>query len=142
MTLEHVTQVAAIEAESFPAPWPLRAFIQEILQNSLAHYLVALRQGKVAGYAGLWLILDEAHITNVAVRPDLRGTGIGRLLMEQLVARAVSLGAHKMTLEVRVSNVAALTLYESLGFRRTGVRPRYYQDTGEDAVIMWTDLGA
>ncbi|MDA8333430.1 MAG: ribosomal protein S18-alanine N-acetyltransferase [Peptococcaceae bacterium] len=141
MTLEHVAQVAAIEAASFPAPWPLRAFVQEILQNSLADYLVALREGKVAGYAGMWIILDEAHITNVAVRPELRGMGIGRRLMEQVIVRALYLGARKMTLEVRVSNAAALTLYESLGFRRTGVRPRYYEDTGEDAAIMWLDLG-
>jgi len=141
MSLQHAAQVAAIEAVSFPAPWPLRAFIQEILQNSLADYLVALRQGKVAAYAGMWLILDEAHVTNVAVRPDLRGMGLGRLLLEKLIERAVFQGARKMTLEVRVSNVAALFLYESLGFCRTGVRPRYYQDTGEDALIMWLDMG-
>lgn len=142
MSLEHVSQVAAIEAASFPSPWPLRAFIQEILQNNLADYLVALREGRVVGYAGMWIILDEAHITNVAVRPDLRRMGIGRLLMEKLITRALYLGARRMTLEVGASNAVALALYESLGFYRTGVRPRYYQDTGDDAVIMWLDFGA
>lgn len=142
MTLEHVAEVAAIEVVSFPSPWPLRAFIQEILQNSLADYLVAVSEGKVAGYAGMWLVLDEAHVTNVAVRPDLRGLGIGRRLLEKLVERAVYLGALKMTLEVGSANEVALSLYESLGFCRSGVRPGYYQATGEDALIMWLDMGA
>lgn len=140
MTLEHVVPVAAIEAASFPVPWSLNAFVQEILQNSMAEYLVALRNGEVAGYAGAWLILDEAHVTNVAVRPDLRRLGIGRRLMEKLVERVFFLGARKMTLEVRASNLEALTLYESLGFCTKGVRRRYYEDTGEDALVMWLDL--
>jgi len=141
MSLEHLVPVAAIEAASFPVPWSLQAFVQELLENSLAEYLVALRNGEVAGYAGAWVILDEAHVTNVAVRPDLRRLGIGRLLMEKLLERVFFLGARRVTLEVRVSNRQAKALYESLGFCTKGVRRGYYEDNKEDALIMWLELG-
>jgi len=94
----------------------------------------------VVGYAGLWIVLDEAHITNVAVHPDYRGAGYGRALMVELISRAAMLGAFKLSLEVRVSNGVARDLYKSLGFVDKGFRRKYYSDNGEDAIIMWLNL--
>lgn len=93
----------------------------------------------MAGYGGLWLMVDEAHVTSVAVRPEYRGRGLGELLMLALFDIALAVGARWMTLEVRVSNTVARRLYEKLGFRETGIRPRYYTDNNEDAVIMWSE---
>lgn len=93
----------------------------------------------LAGYAGLWLMLDEAHITTIAVRPNLRGQGLGELLLVGLTDLACALGAKYMTLEVRVSNTVAQNLYKKYGFREEGIRKRYYSDNGEDALIMWSE---
>jgi [ribosomal protein S18]-alanine N-acetyltransferase len=93
----------------------------------------------VVGYGGLWMMVDEAHVTSVAVRPDFRGRGLGELLMLTLFEVALRLGARWMTLEVRVSNQVARHLYAKLGFREAGIRPRYYTDNNEDAVIMWSE---
>jgi ribosomal-protein-alanine N-acetyltransferase len=139
MREEHVEEVFWIERLSFRTPWPRFSFRRE-LQNDLAFYLVALKEKKVIGYAGMWLILDEAHITNLAVHPDYQRMGVGRLLVTELIFRAAFLGAKRMTLEVRPSNKAALGLYTSLGFDQVGRRKGYYEDTKEDALIMWKAL--
>ena len=139
MGLEHIDQVVKIEEAVFPAPWSRRAFTYEVLHNSLARYVVALHGEKVVGYTGVWIILEEAHITNVAVHPDFRREGLGRALMLEMMRVAIYSGASRMTLEVRPSNTAARSLYESLGFCERGLRRRYYTDTGEDAIIMWHD---
>ncbi len=139
MREEHVDEVYCIEKLSFPTPWPRISFLHE-LQNNLAYYVVALAEKKVVGYAGMWLILEEAHVTNLAVHPDYRRLGVGRLLLGELILRAALLGAARMTLEVRASNQVAIGLYTSLGFRQEGRRKGYYEDTGEDALIMWKDL--
>lgn len=97
----------------------------------------------VVAYGGLWLMVDEAHVTSVAVRPDCRGKGIGELLMLSLFEISQRVNARWVTLEVRKSNAAARALYLKLGFREAGIRPRYYTDNNEDAVIMWSeDLGS
>ena len=93
----------------------------------------------VVGYAGLWLMVDEAHITTVAVRRDFRGRGLGKVLMLAMMDLARDLGARMVTLEVRKSNAIAIKMYEELGFRQKGMRPRYYTDNGEDALIMWSE---
>jgi ribosomal-protein-alanine N-acetyltransferase len=93
----------------------------------------------IVGYAGLWLMTDEAHITTIAVDPDFQGNGIGELLVVALIDRAKQIGARWLTLEVRVSNDAAQRLYEKYTFKEMGVRRRYYSDNGEDALVMWTD---
>lgn len=139
MRLEHLSQVVEIEEASFPSPWSRYAFTYELMQNNFAYYVVALDGKRVAGYGGMWLILDEAHITNVAVHPDYRMNNIGRALMLEMIRRAVLMGIARMTLEVRPSNAAARRLYATLGFEERGVRKRYYTDTNEDAIIMWKD---
>ncbi|AEG14165.1 ribosomal-protein-alanine acetyltransferase [Desulfofundulus kuznetsovii DSM 6115] len=139
MSCDHLDEVLAIEQVSFTTPWSRHAFTYELLQNEFAVYIVVLAGQKVVGYAGMWLVLDEAHVTNVAVHPQYRRRHIGRKLMQELMRRAVTLGASRMTLEVRTSNHVARHLYASLGFVERGRRRGYYTDTNEDAVIMWKD---
>lgn len=138
MTAGDVDGVAAVEAATFPTPWSREAFASE-MRNSVARYLVAEKDGAIVGFAGAWMILDESHITNIAVLREHRGQGIGRRLTEGLLQYLSNLGAAYATLEVRRSNTVAQSLYESLGFIRLGVRKRYYEDNGEDALIMVCD---
>ncbi|GEA14084.1 ribosomal-protein-alanine acetyltransferase [Moorella sp. E308F] len=137
MTSEYLDGVLAIERVSFSTPWTRHSFLNEIYNNNFAYYYVALAGRQVIGYAGMWIILDEAHITNVAVHPRYRGRRLGELLLKVLMQEAVRLGADRMTLEVRVSNRPAQRLYERLGFARAGIRKGYYNDNREDAIIMW-----
>ena len=136
MRLKDVDAVAAIEEATFARPWSRESFRQELTRNAVARYLVAEEDGQVLGYAGAWVILDESHITNIAVREDARGRGIGRRLTAGLMQILSNLGACYATLEVRVSNVRAQNLYKSLGFISVGKRKRYYEDNGEDAFLM------
>lgn len=138
MTMEDVDGVAAVEAATFPTPWSRDAFVSE-MKNVAARYLVAEKDGVIIGYAGAWIILDESHITNIAVLDGHRGQGIGRKLTHGLLQYLSNLGAAYATLEVRKSNVVAQSLYVSLGFIKLGVRKRYYEDNGEDALIMVCD---
>ena len=138
MTAADVDAVAAIEAATFPTPWSRDAFESE-MRNVAARYLVAEVAGEVIGFAGAWIILDESHVTNIAVLKEHRGQGYGRLLTAGLMQYLSNLGAAYVTLEVRKSNLVAQSLYASLGFVRLGVRKRYYEDNGEDALIMVCD---
>ena len=139
MTADDIPAVHAIESASFPTPWPPYAFREEIETNRLARYLVVRAAGRVVAYAGIWLMVDEAHVTTFAVLPAYRRRGIGGLLLSRLMALSAEVGAAVCTLEVRLSNAAARRLYQEFGFRPVGVRPRYYSDNGEDALIMTTD---
>lgn len=139
MTLDDVDAVQVVERASFPVPWPANAFRHELSQNKNARYVVAREGDEVVGYAGLWLMVDEAHITTFAVLPERRRRRIGERMLQRLFEIADAMGAEWLTLEVRVSNLAAQRLYEKYGFRRAGVRRRYYSDNNEDALIMWTD---
>ena len=135
MTAADVDAVCAIEAATFARPWS-RASIENELTNSCARYVVLRRGGETVGYAGMWLVIDEAHVTNVAIRKDLRGQGLGEKLMRALIQLAADSGMIWMTLEVRRSNAAAQGLYRKLGFVDVGWRKRYYEDNGEDALLM------
>lgn len=141
MTMDDVDAIVEIERESFAAPWSAEAFRNELQNNMFAKYMVMETDGAIIGYGGLWLIIDEAHVTNIAVRSAYRGKGLGRRLLAELMRTAHWLGARRMTLEVRVSNETAKSLYRSMGFEPSGVRPAYYSDNMEDALIMWADLG-
>ena len=136
MRLKDVDAVAAIEQATFARPWSRESFRQELTRNAVARYLVAEEEGKILGYAGAWVILDESHITNIAVLEEARGRGIGRKLTSGLLQILSNLGAVYATLEVRVSNVRAQNLYKSLGFISVGKRKRYYEDNNEDAYLM------
>jgi len=139
MTLADVPAVHRIEHASFPVPWPDYAFRQEIQTNRLAHYFVVRAGERAVAYAGMWLMVDEAHITTFAVLPEWRRRGIGARLLVELMRVAHDLQARVVTLEVRLSNRAARALYAGFGFRPVGIRPRYYSDNAEDALIMTTD---
>ena len=139
MRLEDIPAVHDIERLSFPAPWPSYAFRQELEANRMARYLVVRADDGVVAYAGIWLMVDEAHITTFAVLPRWRRQGVGARLLFELLELAADLGAHVVTLEVRLSNEPARRLYQRFGFRPVGVRPRYYSDNGEDALIMTTE---
>lgn len=135
-------EVMAIEQEAFSAPWSANLYRHEITRNELGHYL-ALRlkagvadAGLLLGYAGFWLLVDEAHISTIAIRSGWRGYGLGEWLLLALLQEAVNRGAREATLEVRVSNRVAQGLYRKLGFQVVGHRKRYYSDNGEDALIM------
>jgi ribosomal-protein-alanine N-acetyltransferase len=136
---DDIPAVHAIETASFPTPWPPYAFRQEIETNRMARYLVVRAGARVIAYAGIWLMVDEAHVTTFAVLPAYRRRGIGGLLLCELVDLASDLGARVVTLEVRLTNASARRLYQQFGFRPVGVRPRYYSDDGEDALIMTTE---
>ncbi|WP_432775953.1 ribosomal protein S18-alanine N-acetyltransferase [Brevibacillus gelatini] len=140
MTMQDVGAVAELERLSFSTPWPHEAFVNELTKNPNARYVVAVHQNRIVAYCGMWIVLDEAHITNVAVHPLFRGKKIGLGLMFKMMGVAKMLGANSMTLEVRPSNTVARNLYTKLGFREHGVRKRYYSDNNEDAIIMWVTL--
>lgn len=137
---KHIPAIVEIEHQAFPTPWTVEAFHYELEKNAVASYLVAMKAGQLGGYGGFWRILDEAHITNVAVDISCRREGIATLLMRELFSLAVSKGCKSMTLEVRESNLSAQNLYIQMGFVSHGKRPGYYTDTKEDAIIMWKNL--
>ena len=133
-----IDNVLMVEERSFTVPWSRVGFASE-MKNELAYYLVMVDRGTIIGYAGMWIIVDEAHVTNVAILPEYRGRKIGEKLMSGLIERAKDRGALSMTLEVRTSNTVALGLYAKFGFAPRGIRRNYYTDTQEDAIIMWCD---
>ncbi len=139
MQIGDLETVHEIERRSFRTPWPAHAYRTELETNRLAHYLVARVDGRVVGYGGVWLMVDEAHITTFAVDPAWRRRRIGERLLLALLELALEHHARVATLEVRLSNLAARRLYEKYGFRPVGLRPRYYSDDNEDALIMTTD---
>lgn len=140
MRLEDVPAVHEIERLSFRTPWPAYAFEQELRGNRLARYVVARAGDRVVGFAGIWLMVDDAHVTTFGVHPDWRRQGIGRQLLLNVSELSIAIGARRMTLEVRASNHAAQALYQAFGFEIAGRRPRYYTDDGEDALVMTTPL--
>lgn len=138
MEQKDIPQVTEIDREAFPTLWPPANYERE-LKNGLAHYIVASDEGEgqhIMGFAGLWLLVDEAHITNIAVREKHRRQGIGEALLIAIIELAIKLGAHLITLEVRASNDEAQKLYAKYGFVRVGLRRGYYTDNREDAVLM------
>jgi [ribosomal protein S18]-alanine N-acetyltransferase len=163
MRLEDVPTVGAIERMVFTRPWPVDAYNYELLENPKSHYVVArlkqaspkpqkglkaaLRRAMIGadldrsllGYGGLWMVIDEAHICTLAVHPEWRRRHIGELLLASLIEKAAEQADCCITLEVRVSNLAAQRLYEKYGFNRAGLRKGYYSDNNEDAYIMTTD---
>ena len=139
MCLSDIPAVLEIDRASFAKPWSEADYRSELSRNVAARYLVAETRGKVVGFAGIWIILDESHITNIAVSPDWRGQGIGSCLTGELLRYVSNLGAAYATLEVRVSNAAAIGMYKKYGFTAVGKRKQYYEDNREDALLMVCD---
>ncbi|GLB61964.1 ribosomal protein S18-alanine N-acetyltransferase [Cytobacillus sp. NCCP-133] len=140
MNEQDIDEVLKIEHISFATPWSREAFYNELTQNQFAVYVVIEEGDRVIGYCGVWIVVDEAHITNVALLPDYRGKKLGEALMRKVMEVAVEMGAKTMTLEVRISNFMAQGLYRKLGFRDGAIRKNYYTDNQEDALVMWVNL--
>ena len=138
---DDLTGVLEVEGESFTNPWTRDMYTWELHNRSVCHiYVVRTPEHRVAGFCAFWLVFDEIHINNVALRPHLRGHGLGTALMHHVFAEARRLGARRATLEVRASNTGARRLYERLGFYVSGNRRNYYTNPVEDALILWKDF--
>lgn len=140
MKLEDVDSVFEIECCSFKTPWTKQAFVDEINNNKLCRYVVGKHKEKIVGYGGMWFVMDEAHITNVAVHPQYKGQTVGQKIVQNMIELAIANKIKAMTLEVRPSNIPAKNLYKKMGFYECGLRKGYYADTGEDAIIMWKEI--
>ena len=133
-------RIMEIEEKSFNPPWSREAFLLELTKNLLAKYIVAEVDGVVVEYGGIWFIIDEGHVTNIAVDEKYRSKGIGSKILEGLIQLCIDRNITAMTLEVRKSNEIAQSLYKKYGFRECGIRKGYYHDNHEDAIIMWKDI--
>jgi len=132
--------VLAVEQASFANPWTREMYAWELQNPSVCHiYVLRTQACPVAGFAAFWLVFDEIHINNIALRPEHRAQGLGTALMRHVLAEGIRLGAARATLEVRASNTGAIRLYERLGFRVAGTRKGYYSHPTEDALILWCD---
>ncbi|MDN7246092.1 ribosomal protein S18-alanine N-acetyltransferase [Planococcus shenhongbingii] len=140
MTVKDIDEVYEIETLSFTLPWTKESFFYEMLHNENAYYVVAETDKGIVGYCGMWLVLDECHVTNIAIHPEERGKKLGERLMKAAIETAKAHGAILMTLEARVSNTVAQNLYQKLGFKNGGIRKRYYTDNLEDAIVMWVNF--
>lgn len=140
MALEDIDAICALEIKCFSTPWSRQAFEQELSSNKLAVYMVLELEGVITAYGGFWTIVDEAHITNIAVDPDKRRRGLGQKLVQGMIDQIRSMDMMTATLEVRDSNIAARALYSGFGFKDAGRRPNYYTHPNEDAIIMWLQL--
>ncbi len=140
MILEDLPRVMEIEKKSFIAPWAERIFRQELTRNRRARYLVVIRDKCLVGYVGMWLLSEELHITSLAVDPQYRCRGIARILIQQVYGAAREHEKERITLEVRASNQEARYLYRKEGFYESAIRPGYYSDNQEDAIIMTRKL--
>lgn len=138
MQLQDVEQVADLDIRCFQTPWSVSAYITE-LHNPSAYYIVVRAGEKIVGYAGMWIIMDESHITTIGVDPNFQGKKIGERMLLDIINESISRGAHRATLEVRKNNHAARNLYEKYGFRIVGIRAEYYTNDNEDALVMWVD---
>lgn len=136
--LSDLEKIHECEAASFTEPWSYAMLYDDIIENSNTVYMVVVRNGEIIGYGGMWVVLDEAHITNVCIKPEYRKMGYAKVLMKELIKVSKQHGTTSMTLEVRVSNKPALRLYKQFGFTIQGLRKRYYRNN-EDAYVMWTE---
>ena len=132
--------VLNVESETFTSPWTREMYAWELQNRSVCHILVVRTfERPVVGFCAFWLVVDEIHINNVAILPELRGQGLGTVLMKRVFEEAAALGAKRATLEVRASNDGARRLYERLGFYVAGTRRGYYSNPVEDALVLWRD---
>ncbi len=132
-----LSEVVRLETLCFPSTWPQNAFRAELHENKLAHYFVGKIGERVVAYGGIWVILEDSHITTIAVAPDMRGNRYGEVILLHLLDETIKHGASWITLEVRESNVVAQNLYRKYGFTVVSTRRGYYSDNNENALVMW-----
>jgi len=137
MMTSDIPAVTRIERASFTTVWPSDAFYNELSTNKLAHYFVGRYDDRVVAYGGIWVILEDSHVTTLAVDPEYRGRRFGEVLLLRLIDEAIERGAAWITLEVRESNIVAQRLYRKYGFTTVTMRSGYYSDDNESALIMW-----
>jgi ribosomal-protein-alanine N-acetyltransferase len=137
MVLDDIPDVLAIEALSFVSTWPPNAFVNELRDNKLAHYFTGRLDGRIVAYGGIWVILEDSHVTTIAVHPDVRGQRLGEEMLVHLLDQAIERDASWVTLEVRESNDVAQKLYRKYGFTVVSTRNGYYSDNNESALVMW-----
>lgn len=140
MEMKDVDQVIEVEQNSFATPWTTDIFYQELIDNQHAHYFVVEVDGKIAGYIGTWAVFEDAQITNIAISPEYRGKRLGEKLFGYTVHYLLNIGATRLSLEVRQSNIPAQRLYRKFGLVPGGIRKNYYTDNQEDAIVMWVNL--
>ncbi|MBP2259035.1 ribosomal-protein-alanine N-acetyltransferase [Virgibacillus campisalis] len=140
MEVKDIPQVMEVELASFQTHWPEDIFHQEVVENQHAHYFVMVLDNKIIGYAGLWIVLDDAQITNIAILPKFRGNKLGEKLFQYVAYQAMKNGVKRLSLEVRKSNVIAQKMYRKFGLVPGGIRKNYYTDDQEDAIVMWVKL--
>ncbi|HEY8312871.1 MAG TPA: ribosomal protein S18-alanine N-acetyltransferase [Candidatus Baltobacteraceae bacterium] len=132
-----IKEVVRIEQQSFTTTWPANAFYNELHDNKLAHYFVGRIGDRIVAYGGIWVILEDSHVTTIAVLPEHRGNKYGEYILVRLLDEALERGASWMTLEVREGNVVAQSLYRKYGFTTVSTRKGYYSDNNENAFVMW-----
>jgi len=137
MVADDIPVVLAIELRSFQSAWPTNAFANELRDNKLAHYFVGRLDGEIVAYGGIWVILEDSHVTTIAVHPDQRGKRLGEEMLVHLLDEAIERGASWITLEVRETNDVAQKLYRKYGFTVVSTRRGYYSDNNESALVMW-----
>ena len=140
MTGNDIDAVLELDLKCFSAPWNREIYEKEVNENDFAHYFIIKTDEKVIGYVGLWLVLEDAQVTNIAIAPEFRGYGIGEQLFGFALQFLLKQGAKQLSLEVRKSNEVAQNLYKKFGLQKGGVRKNYYPDNGEDAFVMWVKL--
>ncbi|GGA76269.1 ribosomal protein S18-alanine N-acetyltransferase [Ornithinibacillus halotolerans] len=140
MELDDIPQVMFVELASFTSPWTEKVFHQELMDNNYAHYYIMELDKKIIGYVGMWVVYEDSQITNIAILPGYRGQKLGEKLFRFAIQKAMSLGAMRLSLEVRVTNIVAQKMYRKFGLVPGGIRKNYYTDNQEDAVVMWVNL--
>lgn len=140
MTEEDIDDVMKIDKMSFPTPWTRDLYEAELIKNKHAHYFVVAKEEQIIGFIGLWIVADDAQVTNIAIDPQYRGHKIGEKLFGYGLTYAINQGAMRISLEVRVSNKIAQNMYRKFGLVPGGIRKNYYPDNGEDAIVMWANL--
>jgi|SRR5690625_81572 len=140
MNHDDLADVTTIEKASFIGPWNEKVFARELDNNEYAHYFVLIYNDQIVGYAGLWIVMDDAQVTNIAIHPDFRRRQFGEKLFNYLLHYSIGKNVVRFSLEVRISNIAAQKLYRKYGLVPGGIRKKYYKDNQEDALIMWVNL--
>lgn len=140
MTEEDIDEVYEIESKTYSTSWSKKILTHEVVENKHAYYVVIEYDDKIVGFAGMWVVFDDAQVTNIAITPPYQGRKLGEKLFRYMLESAVVLGVERLSLEVRVSNIVAQNMYRKFGLVPGGIRKGYYSDNNEDAIVMWVNV--